>query len=909
MPLDQHQLLFRYLIAILTTVAAVVVTLVLRPLLYPFVFSPFLLAVVLAAIYGGRGPGLLTSLFSTAVLSYWFFPPFPPETPADLSHQLMFLIVAIVTALVAGTAYGQRWRAVRQAGENERLRQDAEETAAKSETATREAAAALTRQMAAEQALRGSEAELADFFETASIGMHWVSEDGIILRANQAELDLLGYERHEYLGHHIAEFHVDPQVINDILSRLREGEHLHQYPSRLRCKDGQVKDVQIDSSVYFLNGRFMHTRCFTQDVTTEKQAENAMARLVAIVSSSSDAIVGKTLDGVITSWNAGAEHIFGYSAAEMIGASVFKLIPEELHEAERQVLEWLRQGEVVELADVERIRKDGERIWISLSVSPVRDRLGAITGAASIKRDITERKKAEVERRQNQEQLWLAHQAAGLGTWRWDIGADELRWDDGLRQMFGIQDGEDVTSYGEFIQRVYPEDRAKVNEAVQRALAGTGMLDHEFRIVLPNGEVRYLADLGRVTRAPTGQPLYLAGVCTDVTERTRLENHLRDTQRLQAVGQLAGGIAHEANNQMTVILGAAEFLQRRTDVGPSARGDIEYIQRAAERTAAITQQLLAFSRRQVLQPQNLDLNAVVHAMEPVLRRSLAENHSLVIRQGLRERSIRADPRQLEQVLLNLTLNAKDAMPDGGQLTIETVEVEVREEKATGGVAGGPPDGAYAAVVVKDTGHGMDEATLQRVFEPFFTTKEVGQGTGLGLAVVHGIVTQSGGYVQVDSVVGRGTTFTLYFPIVSSEAISDPAPTAASVSAVQGKVVLVVEDDVVVRGMATRSLADAGYTTLEAPHGRAALKLIHDYKGRLDIVITDIGMPEMDGHELARCLREQRPDLLVMFMSGYGDTSTANPFLQKPFAPDTLVRKVSEVLRTKAQGAGMGPFHG
>lgn len=893
---DQRHLVFRYLIAVLSTVTAVLLAQLLRPLLYPAVFSPFILAVVLAAVYGGRGPGLLASLLSSAALNYWFFPPFPPDTLTTLSHHLMFLAVAIVTTLVAGTAYSQRWRAVEQARENERLRQVAEEAAA-------EVADALSRQVDTEKALRGSEAELADFFATASIGMHWLGEDGIILRANQAELDLLGYERDEYVGHSIAEFHADPPVIDDILRRLREGERLHQYPARLQCKNGQIKEVQIDSSAYFREGRFIHTRCFTRNVTTEKQAENAIARLAAIVASSSDAIVGKTLEGVITSWNAAAERIFGYTASEMVGQSVFKLIPEELHEAERRLLEQLGEGRIVEFSEAERIRKDGGRIWISLSVSPIKDGSGVVVGAASIKRDITERKNAEAERRQHQEQLWLAHQAARLGTWRWDIDTDVLRWDDRLRQLFGLQAGDQVASYGDFIQWVHPDDRTQVGEAVQRALGGSGTLDHEFRIIAPDGQVRYLADLGRVATDSTGKPLYVVGVCMDVTERKRLENHLRDTQRLQAVGRLAGGIAHEANNQMTVILGAAEFLLRRTDVLPSARSDIEYIQRAAERTASITQQLLAFSRRQLLQAQDLDLNTLVHAIEPVLRRSLAENHYLVIRLGLRERFVRADPRQLEQVLLNLTLNARDAMPNGGELTIETAEVEVGREGATGH-DGGPPAGTYAAVVVKDAGLGMDQATRQRVFEPFFTTKEVGQGTGLGLAVVHGIVTQSGGYIQVESAVGRGTTFTLYFPVVLSDTIGDSVLPAAPVPTVQGKVALVVEDDILVRGMVTRSLAEVGYTTLEASHGRAALKLIHDCKGRLDVVITDIGMPEMDGQELARCLHEQWPDLPVVFMSGYGDTSTADPFLQKPFAPDVLVRKVSEVLLAKARGEGM-----
>jgi two-component system cell cycle sensor histidine kinase/response regulator CckA len=893
---DQHQYI-RYFLAVLATAAAVVVAQLVRPWVYPSVTPPFIVAVAVAALYGGRGPAALASLLSVAALSYWFFPPFHADTPANIGRQLMFLAAATVVTMIAGTAYNQRWRAIQQAKENKRLREVAEGAATEAEMAAQEAADALARQLEAEQALRQSEAELTDFFETASTGMHWVGEDGTILRANQAELDLLGYTRDEYIGHHIAEFHVDRPVINDILCRLLGGERLHHYPARLRCKDGQIKDVRIDSSVYFREGRFVHTRCFTQDVTGEKRAQEAMARLAAIIASSSDAIIGKTLDGIVTSWNAAAERIFGYTAPEMVGQSVFTLIPEELHDAERHLLERLRQGEVVEFSEAERIRKNGERIWISLSVSPIRDSSGVITGAASIKRDITERKKAEVERHHNQEQLRLAHQAARLGTWRWDIRTNVLRWDDGLHQLYGLQADDHVTTYEHFIQRVHPDDRTQVGRAVQQALGGSGTLDHEFRIVLSDGQVRWLADLGRVTADPTGKPLYLTGVCMDVTERKMMEDHLRDTQRLQAVGQLAGGIAHEANNQMTVVLGAAQFLLRRGDIVASAREDIEHIRQAAERTAAITRQLLAFSRRQILRLQDLDLNAVVQSIEPVLRRSLSENQHLVTRLELRERLVRADPSQLEQVLLNLTLNARDAMPDGGRLTVETSKVEVSDKEVTGN-SGGPPPGTYATVVVEDTGHGMDPTTLQRVFEPFFTTKEIGQGTGLGLAVVHGIVTQTGGYIRAESAPGRGATFTLYFPIVSSSAVGDPVPSAVPVPAVHGKVALVVEDDIAVRGMAVRGLTEAGYTTLEAPDGRAALELIRSYKERLDVVITDIGMPEMDGYELARCLHEERPDLPIVFMSGYGDAETAHPSLQKPFAPDILVRKVGEVLASK-----------
>ncbi len=249
-------------------------------------------------------------------------------------------------------------------------------------------------QKRAHEALRRREQELGDFIENAALPIHWVGPDGTILRVNQAELDLLGYQRDEYLGRNIVDFHVSRPVIDDILARLARGEVLQDYPAQLRAKNGEIVDVLIDSSVYFQNGEFVHTRCFTRDVSRQREAEHATQRLAAIVASSADAIIGKTVDGVVTSWNAAAEQMFGYSAEEMVGESIFKLIPDHLHHDERDLLDRLRQGERVEFAEAERIRKDGGRIHVAVSVSPIRNAQGEVVGASSIKRDVTERRQA-----------------------------------------------------------------------------------------------------------------------------------------------------------------------------------------------------------------------------------------------------------------------------------------------------------------------------------------------------------------------------------------------------------------------------------------------------------------------------------------------------------------------------------
>jgi PAS domain S-box-containing protein len=632
-----------------------------------------------------------------------------------------------------------------------------------------------------QEALKRQEQELSEFFENASVPIHWVGPDGSILRVNQAELDLLGYRREEYVGRNIAEFHLDQPVIEDILRRLTAGEVLHDYPARLRCKDGSVKDVLIDSSVYFHEGKFVHTRCFTRDVTAQRAAEEATQRLAAIVASSTDAIVGKTLEGMVTSWNTAAERIFGYSADEIVGNSIFRLVPEDLHESERSLLQQIRNGEPVKFSETDRLCKDGRRISIALSVSPIRDALGRVIGAASIKRDITERKLAE------------------------------------------------------------------------RALAES-------------------------------------------------QERLRQAQRMESVGQLAGGIAHEANNMMSVVLGCADYVLQRTDLPDAVRQDVDQIWRAARRTAGITQQLLAFSRRQMLQPQVLDLNTTVRELEPILSRALGESKGLRMHLSPALGRVLADPGQLEQVLINLTLNARDAMSEGGRLTIETMNVLLDQAYVDAKPVETLEVGEYAALIVTDTGHGMDRETLARIFEPFFTTKPVGQGTGLGLSTVYGIVKQSGGFIWAYSEAGLGTTFKIYFPLVPSS-VEAPSAEEPARGGHAEEVVIVAEDEPMVRNIMARTLRDCGYTVLEANDGKEALQLVESRMGRVSLIVADVVMPDMGGRDLAARAAERWPELPVLFTSGYtgmdvvhrGLLDEGREFLQKPVAPETLARKVREMV--------------
>jgi nitrogen-specific signal transduction histidine kinase/CheY-like chemotaxis protein len=395
----------------------------------------------------------------------------------------------------------------------------------------------------------------------------------------------------------------------------------------------------------------------------------------------------------------------------------------------------------------------------------------------------------------------------------------------------------------------------------------------------------------------------------DISARRRAEERARQAERIEVVGQLAGGMAHEANNQMSVVLGAASFILARSDISDTVRQDVEFIRQAAERTASITRGLLAFSRRQILQPKVLNLSTVVQKLEPLLRRTLTEEQSLELHLSPNVASIQADPVQLDQVLLNLTINARDAMPRGGKLIVETKDIMLTDEYVAmrPGVAIRP--GSYAALVVSDTGEGMDKETMQHLFEPFFTTKEIGQGTGLGLAMVYGIVKQSGGYIWAYSERGIGTTLKIYFPAASGGMGKLDLSPAPEQSAAGEGTILLVEDDPLVLTIAKRALMDAGFEVVEASNGRKAIELVES-EARIDAVLTDLAMPEIGGRDLARRLRTQRPTLPVVFMTGYTDDVVTSrglldsgvPFLEKPLSPDTIVRTMREVIAASREGA-------
>jgi PAS domain S-box-containing protein len=526
----------------------------------------------------------------------------------------------------------------------------------------------------------------------------------------------------------------------------------------------------------------------------------------------------------------------------------------------------------------------------------------AVTGLVLAAAVRWERHQATKALMQSEKQLRRALEAARMGSWFWSVQDNRLSWDDNLRQLYALSPEERVATHQEFLERVHPDDRTSVDSAMEKVLKEGGDLDYEFRVLLPDGRVRWIANQGEVRRDEQGRAVYMTGVSSDVTERRVAEDRLRQAHRMESVGRLAGGVAHETNNQMSIVLGSADFILQRPDVPEAVRADVEFIRKAAERTAAVTAQLLAFSRRQILKPELLDLNAVVTGWEPVLRRIMGEDCVVKLRLSTEPALVRADPGQLEQVLLNLALNARDAMPRGGRITVETFRTELTGAYARSRPATAIRPGDYAVLAVSDTGHGMDKETLSHIFEPFFTTKGVGQGTGLGLSTVYGIVKQSDGYVWVYSEPGQGTTFKIYLPLKTG-AVPATRRDSAPLRSRAGESILLVEDDAPVRSMMRRALEGAGYGVLEAGGAAEALDILARTSGRISLVLTDVVMPGVSGRELADRIAELIPGTPVLFTSGYTDGEIVRrgllepgvAFIQKPLTPAALVRAVRERL--------------
>jgi two-component system cell cycle sensor histidine kinase/response regulator CckA len=519
--------------------------------------------------------------------------------------------------------------------------------------------------------------------------------------------------------------------------------------------------------------------------------------------------------------------------------------------------------------------------------------------------DITDRKRAERELRESQHRLQIAMAAASLGVWSRDLITGEIFWDEQTRAIYGVA-ADAVITYEGLFDLIVPEDRDLVPQQLQKDESN---LTLEFRILWPDGTIRWIHLRGSTMTDTSGKPIRRTGVVMDITDKKlaeqgmrALEEQFRHAQKMEAVGRLAGGVAHDFNNLLMVIRTYAELLQEGLPAYDGARQKTQEIVHAADRAASLTAQLLAFSRKQIASCKIIDLNIAIHETTNMLKRLVGEDIELHFNATDSSWAVKADPDQIVQVLMNLCVNARDAMPQGGTITIATGNVTLGRDSQANQRAQHLPPGEYVELSVTDTGTGISKEIQERMFEPFFTTKEVGKGTGLGLSTVYGIVEQSGGHICIDSEIGKGSCFTIYLPKAADKAA--PAMAEGRDGYELGtETLLVVEDEDALRGSISYFLRSLGYTVLEAESGHRALSLVADFDGAIHLLLTDLVMPRMGGRELSEMLHTLRPDLKTIFMSGYTDDAVVRygvrdaglMFLQKPFSMATLARQVRAAL--------------
>jgi PAS domain S-box-containing protein len=649
-----------------------------------------------------------------------------------------------------------------------------------------------------------------------------------------------------------------------------------------------------------------------QRVRLERQ--RALAALTAsealtrgILENVQDAYVRADLDGRILMVSPSAASLYGYaSMEEMIGLPTTALYATE--EERLRVLEGLKpHGSVRDIVGQGR-KKDGTIFWVSLNARFFKNERGQVAGAECFARDISERERVADRLRASEERYKQLVNNTDTGFVVIDEQGMVVSANEPYVRLAGAKRAEDVV--GHSVTEWTAPDQKENNAGAVALCARQGSIQ-DFETVYQYADgTRVDVTINATVEETAEGGKRLSSLCRNITARKRaeakreeLEQQLRLSQRLEAVGSLAGGIAHDFNNLLSVILCCADFAMAGVRENDRVREELLQVKKAGERAVALTRQLLAFSRKQVLQPVVLDLNQIAAGVEKMLRRILGEDIDYVQVLAPDLGMVRADPGQIEQVLMNLVVNARDAMPDGGKLTIETCNADLDEEYAARHVAVKP--GHYVHFAVSDTGCGMDAATQARIFEPFFTTKEKGKGTGLGLSTVYGIVKQSGGNIWVYSELGRGTTFKIYLPrdFSGSATVTGSRLAAVPTLSTGNETILVVEDEEAVRDVAKRILREAGYKVLTAASPDDALLACQAHKGKIDLLLTDVVMPQMSGRLLAERLALARPGIKVVYMSGYTDDAivhhgTLDPgtnFVAKPFSAADLTRKILEVL--------------
>jgi len=736
-------------------------------------------------------------------------------------------------------------------------------------------------------------------------------ESGRIIEANDRAVAAYGYPREELIGMMGRDLR-HPSTVDSFED---DWHHAAQQGGLIfetihRRKDGSPLPVEVSMRTIEVEGRKFYQGIF-RDISERKtiveKLRKTVSTLNALVDASPAAIISLTVAGEVTLWNRAAEKMFGYRSEELLG----RPLPDQFATAEdwTQRRQALLAGKSTGPTEIRRPRKDGTIVDLSVSAAPVLDAQGAVVGTVSVMLDITERKRIQREQRILGETL-----AASL---------NEIYLFDSETLKFRYVNQAALDNLGYTLEQmqsmtpldIKPEFNREQFEALLRPLLTSTVKLQIFQTAHRRADGSlYPVEVHLQLFDYDGVRVFLA-LILDITERRRAEEALRrseaqlvQSQRMEGIGRLAGGVAHDFNNYLTVINGYCEMMLGKLPAGDALRVQISRVHQAGEQAAHLTKQLLAFSRKQVLEPRVINLNDVVSETQRMLQRLIGEDVELITRLDPALGAVTADPGQMSQVLMNLLVNARDAMPRGGKVIIETTNVDLDKAYAERHPQVKP--GPYVMLAVSDTGTGMDLETQKRIFEPFFTTKEPGEGTGLGLATVYGIVRQSGGWIWLYSEPGRGTTFKIYLARTVSG--PQPAPEGKAPEFAHGsETVLVVEDQPEVRKLTVSVLRDAGYRVLEAANGAAALQYFSEGGAQIDLLFTDVVMPGMTGRDLAARVAELSPATRLLYTSGYtaniiaqrGILEEGVDYLPKPFTPNRLLAAVRGILdRGRAPGA-------
>jgi PAS domain S-box-containing protein len=763
----------------------------------------------------------------------------------------------------------------------------------------------VTRQRQAEQALRQSEENYRRIVETSQEGIWSVDREFVTTFVNPRMADMLGYRVVEMLGRRSTEFmHEEEREPHLQRIEARRRGVSETYERRYRHRDGSVRWLLTAATPLMdPDGAFAGSFAMLADITERRRAEeelrNSERRFRAVLENMS--LIGLMLDreGRVLLANDFLLRLTGWEREEVLGRDWFDtFVPADIRGEVRSIFDrTIGTGLFPVHFENEIVTRRGERRMVAWNNSLFSDEQGNIASVTSIGQDITERRTAEFNLRLSEARYRTLVENIPLKVFLKDRESRYVSVNRAYAEELGLA-AEAVVGKTDF--DLYPPELAEAYlGSDRRVLAGGEVLEYDEehfddgrRHVIHMVKVPVTDSVGKITG--------VLGAFSDITERLLLEEQLRHSQKMEAVGRLAGGVAHDFNNLLTVIGGYAQIALLNLSAADPLHDNLQEITVAAERASNLTRQLLAFSRRQVLETRALDLNEVVRGMQKMLGRLLGEDIDLAMRLAEHLGRVKADPGQIEQVISNLAVNARDAMPQGGRLEILTGEAELEGPSVLEG--SGLKAGRYVTLAVSDEGHGMDAQTQARIFEPFFTTKGLGKGTGLGLSTVFGIVRQSGGDIRVESAPGRGTVFRVFFPQVDE-------PVSAVVENRGGEIprgtetVLVIEDDKALRKLAAEMLGTQGYTVLTTKNGEEALALFTERKERVDLVLTDVVMPGGRGPDVLKRLEQVRDGFKSLYMSGYADDSVVQlellrreaNFIQKPFTLEALARKVREAL--------------